>query len=53
MSLQIQAKIISEATAADIYCFLGSHGANYIPTITAKDKRLRDVAETNGSFWPS
>ena len=28
---------------ANIYCFLGSHGANYITAITAKNKRLRDV----------
>jgi len=27
----------------NVYCFLGSHGANYIPAITAKNKRLRDV----------
>jgi len=28
---------------ANIYCVLGSHGANYIPAITAKNERLRNV----------
>ena len=28
---------------ANIYCFLGSHGANYIPAVIAKNKRLEDV----------
>ena len=42
-ALRIQVKFISEATAAITYCFLGSHGANYIPAITAENKRLRYV----------
>ena len=42
-ALRIQVKFISEATVANISCFLGIPDANYAHAITAKNKRVRDV----------